>query len=391
MRVIVIGAGVIGAAVACELASRGAEVVIVDMRQPGAGATQASAGVLAPFIEGHSPALLRLGAASLSMYDAFVERLRDDAAGAETPFEYRRTGTLEVALDDAQAQRLEEMSARYRATAVEHQCLDSAVARVLEPGLPASTRSALLVPSQGHVAARDLTAALIAAARRRGATVASGVTVVRVAPTGEGRRDAPAGRQGGLDERDGPGGAEGLDVFTTTGTVTGDAVVLAAGAWSGQVAIEPAPRAPVTPIRGQLLQLACAEAPASRVLWGEQCYLVPWLDGTVLAGATVEDVGFDERATVAAVRHLLESACALLPSLCTAQLGTVRVGLRPATRDELPIVGRASGLPNVVYATGHYRNGVLLAPLTAALVAGLVFDGREAPELALTRPDRFGL
>jgi thiazole synthase len=131
--------------------------------------------------------------------------------------------------------------------------------------------------------------------------------------------------------------------------------------------------------------------PAGRVVWGTDCYVVPWTDGTVLVGATVEDVGFDERTTTAGIRGLLNSAVDLLPGLERAQFVEARAGLRPKTDDELPAIGRSSTMPHVFYATGHYRNGVLLAPLTASLIADLVLDRRERPELADVRPDRFGL
>jgi glycine/D-amino acid oxidase-like deaminating enzyme len=147
----------------------------------------------------------------------------------------------------------------------------------------------------------------------------------------------------------------------------------------------------VKPIRGQLVQLKAATRAASRVIWGSQCYMVPWLDGSVLIGATVEDAGFDEASTAAGVAALLAAGMRVLPALGTAAFEAVRVGLRPMTADELPAIGRSSTMRNVFYATGHYRNGVLLAPLTALLIADLVMDGRERPELALVRPGRIGL
>jgi glycine/D-amino acid oxidase-like deaminating enzyme len=127
------------------------------------------------------------------------------------------------------------------------------------------------------------------------------------------------------------------------------------------------------------------------VIWGEHCYLVPWEDGSVLVGATSEDVGFDERATTAGVGMLLDRGTELLPELTAAFFDDVRVGLRPATPDELPIIGPSSTMRGVFYATGHYRNGVLLAPLTALAIADLVLEGRERPELVLVHPARFGL
>ncbi len=148
---------------------------------------------------------------------------------------------------------------------------------------------------------------------------------------------------------------------------------------------------PVKPIRGQLLRLRPRGTSVSHVVWGAGCYLVPWSDGTLLVGATVEDAGFDEQPTVAGVQTLVNAAAALVPSLSDAVFEEVRVGLRPMTADELPIIGPSSTMPHVFYATGHYRNGILLAPLTASILADLVLDGRSAPELEVTRPARFGL
>jgi glycine/D-amino acid oxidase-like deaminating enzyme len=176
-----------------------------------------------------------------------------------------------------------------------------------------------------------------------------------------------------------------------------DAVVLAAGSWSGLLT-----SVPVRPVRGQIVQLRFARPPLSRVLWGDDCYLVPWADGSVLVGATAEDAGFDESASREAEERLVAAARALLPAARHARVDEVRVGLRPATPDELPVIGRSSTMPGVTYATGHYRNGVLLAPLTAALVADLVLTGgadasRPAPDspartlLDSVGPARFNL
>jgi glycine/D-amino acid oxidase-like deaminating enzyme len=161
-----------------------------------------------------------------------------------------------------------------------------------------------------------------------------------------------------------------------------DAVVVAAGAWSGD---------PVRPVRGQLVHLKLDQPPLTRVAWGADCYAVPWNDGSLLVGATVEEVGFDESSTPDAVRSLAQAAAALVPAARGARVHEVRVGLRPATPDGLPAIGRSSTMPSVFYATGHYRTGVLLAPLTAALIADLVLEQREDPALALVRPDRLGL
>jgi glycine/D-amino acid oxidase-like deaminating enzyme len=237
----------------------------------------------------------------------------------------------------------------------------------LEPALTEQVAGALLVPAHGYVGVNALTTALARAAEARGATIERGAVVRRVAQSGS-----------------------VVQVETRNGLLEADAVVVAAGSWSGGIDVGKS-HPPVKPIRGQLLHLSFPTAVASRVIWGADCYLVPWQDGSLLVGATVEDAGFDESATVSGVRELMDCAGTLLRPLPTARFTGVRVGLRPATNDELPIIGRSSSEANVFYATGHYRNGVLLAPFTAAVVADLIHEGRQAPELALTDPKRFGL
>jgi glycine oxidase len=218
------------------------------------------------------------------------------------------------------------------------------------------------------VAAGELTRALAAAARRHGAQLVETSAVRRIA-------------------RDG----DSMFVETDRGRLSGDAVVLAAGSWSAGIAIDGvSERVPVRPVRGQLLQLAWTGPSLRRVTWSERCYLVPWDDGTLLVGATVEEAGFDERATVAGVRDLLDAASELVPHAWSAGFVAARVGLRPASPDALPVVGWSPTLPSLMYATAHYRNGVLLAPLTAAVVADAMLDGVVDPSLAAATPARYG-
>ena len=361
MNVTVVGGGIIGCAVGRELASRGARVRIIDMRGTGRGATQASAGILAPYIEGHIDALLRLGVNSLALYDAFIARVSEDA---QQTIEYARSGSLHVARNDAAAMELAMAARNLAHGGVAHELMPGHDARKLEPGLSPRIMSALLLPMHGYVRATELTTALAAAAERHGAEIIT-ASVEEICANGE----TPA-------------------VSTSAGRFESDVVVLAAGSWSGRVA----PLAPpVRPVRGQLLYLHFAQRPLSRVVWGTDCYMVPWRDGTMLVGATVEEVGFDETATASGVSRLLEASGDLLASVPEARFESVRVGLRPGTPDELPLIGPSSTMRGVHYATGHYRNGVLLTPLTARLVADLIIDGKRDPDLELVRPDRFGL
>lgn len=357
---VVVGAGIIGLAVGRELARRGARTAIIEERTVASGATQASAGVLAPYIEAPGEgALHELTVRSLSMYDRFIADVQQDS-GARV--EYRRSGTLEIATSAESAERLRALQGSLHRAGVAAEWMDDAAAVSLEPAL-ARSEGALLVGTHGYVRVAQLTAALLAAARQRGASVLESHKVEQIA----------LGSDGGVSLT--AGGA----------THRAAAVVIAAGSWSGRV---PSGGPPVTPIRGQLLQLRWTGPPITRVLWSDLCYVVPWTDGTVLVGATVEDCGFDQRTTVTGIRGLMDAACRLLPSAGEATFVEARAGLRPSTADGLPFIGRSPVNPAIVYATGHYRNGVLLAPLTADLIADLVIDDRIDPALALTAPDR---
>jgi glycine oxidase len=370
--VTVVGAGIIGCAVACELARRGARVHVVDPRPPGQGATRASAGMLAPYIEGHVSSLLQLGVRSLALYDGFIESVSAES-GAE--IEYVRCGTLQVAAAGAEAVRLAALARELADAGVVHRVFDANEVSQLEPHLAPHVQRALLIPSHGYVVAAALIGALVTAATKHG-VVFETATVTQVS-----------------------GATSGACVRTSNRCLEGDAVVLAAGSWSPliamgaglQAASPHAARPAIRPRRGQLVQLEVEEPIARHVVWAPGCYLVPLRDGSVLVGATVENAGFDERPTAGGVRGLLNAATAWFPALENAVFRGVRVGLRPGTDDELPIVGPSATMPRVFYATGHFRNGVLLAPLTASLVADLVVDGREGPGMELMRPGRVGL
>lgn len=344
--VLVIGGGVIGCAIAHRLASRGAGVAVVDPRTPGQGASRASAGMLAPFTEGrHDAALQRLGVSSLERYDGLIAELR--ANGDAVP--YRRDGSIDVATTADQQAALDVVAAGLTDDGTSFERLSAAALHALEPAITPHAMGGLRIPAHGAVDVPQLVRALLASAIRRGASLHhAAVRHVRPSP-------------------------DGLDVETTTGVHHAKRVVLAAGCWSGGVGLDLAvPPAPVRPVRGQLLVLQTEAQVLTHAIWGPDCYVVPWSDGSVMVGATVEHVGFDEHSTAEAVRALLSAATALVPALAHAAFAEVRVGLRPGTDDDRPIVGPSSTLDGLVYATGHYRNGALLAPLTADAVADLI-------------------
>jgi glycine oxidase len=277
--------------------------------------------------------------------------------------EFRRCGTIEVATDEATVAALRGRSADTAGA----EWLSRAQLADLEPGLSDTCGGGLLVRDHGYVAAAAFTEALAWGAMRHGAQIETHRRIAQVLPSAAGVR---------VVAEDGTGWSAGR-------------VVLAAGSWAKLAGLAEAATTRVHPIRGQLLRLAWAGPSLGRIVWGERCYVVPWKDGTVLVGATVEDVGFDERTTAAGVRDLLDAVCELLPQAWTATFVDARVGLRPATTDGLPLLGPSAAAPNVVYATGHYRNGVLLAPITATLLADSILDERADPALAAFSPARF--
>jgi glycine oxidase len=364
-RIAIIGSGVIGASIADAITARGAAVTIYDMRAPGQGASQASAGVLSPYIEAKpgSP-LLALGVRSLGMWDTFMDGLRLRARGLDV--EYARTGTLEVALNDDDERRHNDARAWLATESVAHEWLDRSALQVFAPTVSRAAHAGLFIPVHGFVNVSALVRALMHAARLSGAVAITPAEIIHV----EQVRDVVRVRVG-----------DQVEEF--------DHVVIAAGSWTRRVRVAGLPVFPVKPIRGQLLHLRwTGTVRPAQSIWGTRCYTVPWSDGSLLVGATVEDVGFDERSTVSGVRELLDAVMELLPEAASASLDAVRVGLRPATTDHLPLVGPLKHQPRVVMAAGHYRNGILLAPLTADIVSRLILDGARDPVLNQLDPAR---
>jgi glycine oxidase len=364
--VIVIGAGIVGCTVAYELSKSGARVQLIDTRAPGQGATRASAGILAPYIEGHGSDTLRdLGKRSLDLYDDFMARLIADSG---RDICYQRNGTFELAFSDWDVDRLTQLAVALTSDRIASRWLSPDEFGELEPLASPSARGGLLIPTHGFVGVTSLTQAAVSAALAFGATLTIETGAIRIFSTAQGR----------------------VGVQTPTMTIEGDRVVLAAGSWSSQITIDGAESVPVKPIRGQLIQLQTEPGTIRRVIWGPDGYLVPWPDGSVLVGSTVEDVGFDEAHTAEAVEKLRAAAVSLVPALAAAEMSGVRTGLRPKGPDDLPILGYSRVVPGLVYATAHYRNGVLFTPLTVKLVCDLVFDRAADPALRDLDPARVG-
>ncbi|MGR4064052.1 MAG: glycine oxidase ThiO [Vulcanimicrobiaceae bacterium] len=349
--VVIVGAGLIGLSVAWELARLGARVRVFDRGEAARAASWAGAGMLAPHTEGlDDAAMLRLCAESLSMYADFVERLRDEG-GADARLHV--DGILNVAYDPERAAELQARAVRLRESGEDCEWLDAPALRIAEPALDPGARGALLVRGEGHVDNRVLGRALTAACRARG------VTIVRDA--GEVAVDCDARRARG--------------VRSAIGFTAADCVVNAAGAWAARLAgVPPAYAPPVEPVKGQMLALAVPRGFVRRATWVPGAYLVPRDDGRLMVGATVERCGFDQRVTARGQRDLLAAVLRAAPSLGGFTVAETWAGLRPGTPDGRPFLG-PSGLEGLWLATGHARNGILLAPVTGRLLASAIAGG----------------
>jgi glycine oxidase len=364
--VIVVGGGIVGCACAYELAKHGARVTLLEYGKTGMQATNAAAGMLAPLIEadGAGP-MLRFGTQALREYAdgvAAVER----ACGFDV--EYRPHGILKAAFDEAGADTLRRRFAWQREQGFPIEWLDGDLCRELEPRLSGRVAAGVFSAAEGSVSNQLLALGLERAATGLGADIRSRTPVTGFRTRGG---VVTAVRSGG-------------DEFAC------DAVVLAAGARSGQIAAKLGARVPVRPVRGQMIALGGMSAPIRHIVWGPDGYLVPRANGLVFAGATVEEVGFRRRTTKSGLRALRSMATALVPQLAAAALHFEWAGLRPGTPDALPIIGPLPECVNVAAATGHYRNGILLGPLTGRVVARGVLEGDWSgvpPEFA---PSRFG-
>ena len=389
--VAVVGGGVIGLSAAWRLAQAGLSVAVYDCGELGGGSSRVAAGMLGPTVEAeYGPAGrsgLELGLQALAGWPEFAAELAQ-AAGADVGL--RTTGTLVLARDRDEAEALErEIAFRQSLGLPAHRLLGSE-ARALEPALAPVVRLALHAPSDHSVDPRLVVAGLARASVAAGATLHPGCGVAELLCSERRSEDV---RLEGVR-------VEGVRLDGGERVVAGH-VVLAAGAWSGtgpwlgagehagaaaQVAVSP----PVRPVKGQTLRLRDPDGPGliSRVVRFDGGYLVPRPDGRYVLGGTVEERGFDTTPTAGAVYELLRAAREVVPGVTELELEEVAVGLRPGSPDNLPIVGRTA-LDGLVLATGHYRNGLLLAPITAAIGAAPSAGG-ELPAVAdACSPQRF--
>jgi len=357
-----VGGGAIGLACAWRAAQRGARVAVLDAAEPPAGATRVAAGMLAPVGElaFGEPQLLEMTLAASRLYPDFIAEL-EEATGASTG--YSRQGAIHVALDRDEAAELRRVHELQRSLGLEAEWLPPRRCRALEPGLTPSFNGGVHAPGEAAVDPRALTRALAAALAEAGGELRTGSEAV--AGVFDGERLAGVRTAAGQELR-------------------AAAVVLAAGAWSGRAEWLPQhARPPVRPVKGQILELRSRDGapPCERILASERVYLVPRPDGRLIVGATTEEQGFDTAVTAGGVHELLREAYRLLPDVAEMELVDAMAALRPGTPDNLPIVGPGA-VDGLLLATGHYRNGILLAPLTAEEIADLLVDSGNAPFVA---------
>src|SRR5205823_7459456 len=366
----IIGAGVIGLAIAWRLAARGVAVRIFDRGAAGAAASHAAAGMLAACAEAEpgEEALVALGRESQARWPAFAAEL---LAASGIDVELRPEGTLLLALTADDQARLTHLLVFQQKLGLPLQWISAADTRRREPRLAGKLAGAVFSPEDTQVDNRKLVAALRVAAQAAGASVSEHQPVRAISSRG--------GRVDGIILGDGT-------------KVPADVVVLAAGAWARSIeGVDPKLRPPVRPIKGQMLALRMDPAAPllSHVLWAPGAYLVPRRDGRLLVGATVEEKGYDADLTAGGVLSLLEAAWRAVPAVEDLPIDEMWVGHRPGSRDDAPILG-AGPLDGLIYATGHHRNGILLAPITADTIARLALDGTVDAAIRPFGIERFG-
>jgi len=355
--VIIVGGGVIGCAIAYHLASAGVSVTLFERHEVAGEASGAAAGMLAPLSESPRPGpFVELCLASLSLFPALADALREETG---IDIEYLPSGILRVALSEDEERELRRRLEWQRSLGLPLEWVDGEALRRLEPRL-APARGALYSAQEHQVSAGRLTQALAQAAARRGAVLLQDTAVTGLLANG--RRVT--------------------GVRTSSGRVSADQVVLAAGPWTGAFARRLGVPLPVRPVRGQMLALADFALPLRHIVWSEAAYLVPKANGFLFVGATVEDVGFRTSITVRGQRRLQRGACGLVPSLVHGEVASSWAGLR--------ILGPVAGWEGVSVAGGHYRNGILLAPITGRLMAQVLTEGKAEVSLAPFSAGRFG-
>lgn len=362
--VVIVGGGVIGCAIAYHLAKNGARVVVVERDTVGAHASSAAAGMLGAQVETTHPGpFVSLCLESRARFPRLAEALY---ALTGIDIELNRAGLLRLAQNDEEQQALLARAEWQRALGEPAEWLDGFALREREPAVSDAVVGALAIPGDHQVNAAKLTRAFAEAAVRLGARIIEHCAVERFL------RD----------------GTRVVGVETEGETYRAEWTVLAAGAWSGVLGRRLGLRLPVGPVKGESLSVVLQAVPFRKTLFAHGCYLVPKQGGRVVIGATEARAGFDRRVTLAAVTQLAAAAKTLVPALAEATFERAWASVRPHSADGLPFLGTVAGHPGLVVATGHFRNGILLAPITGELIAQLIRTGQTPDLLAPFSPDR---
>lgn len=355
--VIVIGGGVIGCGITYELAKRGVKTLLLERDQIGSGASYASAGMLAPLSDSDEEEPVKdLGARAFRMYPHFIHEI-EEAGGMSV--ECMPSGIIRTAMNEDEAAGLREMEGMARGLGLGLQWLSSEEARKLEPLIGPDVMAATFSPDEPHVNPSRLVETL------RRAAVAHGATF---------REQAPV--TGLLRAKDRVTG-----IRLAEGTVNADTVVIAMGSWSCFAGQWLRRELPVYPVRGQMVYANKIERPLRHTVMNGLTYATPKGDGTTLLGTTLEHAGFDARMTISGLHAVLGGIQRLLPAFGEATINHTRVGLRPWSKDNLPVLGPLPGIEGVVVASGHYRSGILLTPITASLIADIIVHGPTSVDL----------
>ena len=360
----IVGGGIIGCAIAWRLSQAGLRVVVIERGEVGREASWAAGGMLAPLAEAtQADAFFALATASRAMYADFARELRETT---NIDIEYRTEGTLYLALTDADEEELEHRWQWQHEAGLKIKKLNAECVLKLEPSLTPKLRWALKFTEDHQVDNRRLMLALEAAARKAGTEFWTQTEAIEL-ETSNSHVSA---------------------ITTTRGSVQTKTVILAAGCWSGLLKTNGS-SAPVEPVRGQMIALKMPTPALQHVVYSSSGYLVPRLGDYIIAGSTTENVGYDKRVTAGGIASIIGRAIEIAPVLAEQTLQETWAGLRPKTKDEWPILGTDPQIKGMIYATGHYRNGILLTPITAQIISELVTRGESAVNLNPFNISRF--
>jgi glycine oxidase len=369
-EVVIIGGGVIGLSIARALALRGvSDVMLIERASLGAEASYAAGGILAPQAEADGDDdFFRLVCQSRDMYPAFAAALREETG---TDIELDTTGTLYVAFTEHDQEEIEKRYGWQTRAGLVVEKLNAEDVRRLEPCVSDTVRVGLRFPFDIQVENRRLLAALIAATERLGIRSIANTNVESVR--------IEHGRVAGVE--------------TSRGFVSTRRVVVAAGSWTSFITASDTALPPVRiePVRGQMVCFETNPRIARHVLYSPRGYLVPRVDGRLLAGSTSEHAGFEKRVTAKGLHSILSHAMEIAPAISSLPVTSTWAGLRPRAEDDLPVLGPCAEIEGLFYATGHYRNGILLAPLTGELIAEAIAGNVHSDLLSPFAPDRFEL